>query len=86
MTIVRSAVGVALFLAVMFGIRWGADALVRKAIRQSQDSKITWGGSHDFAKPAIDWNDSKLQMPQDWQKTYLYPPSNDDSGPKYRVR
>jgi hypothetical protein len=85
MTIVRSAFGVALCLAVMFGIRWGADALVRKAIRQSQDAKMTWGGSNDFAKPAFDWQDSKFQMPQNWQNGMMYHSNDNDSGPKYRV-
>jgi hypothetical protein len=86
MMIVRSVFGVALFLAVIVGIRWGADALVRKAIRQSQDSKITWGGSNDFAKPAFDWQDPKFKLQPGWQDGMLYRPSDNDSGPKYRVR
>jgi hypothetical protein len=86
MTIVRSAFGVALFLAVMFGIRWGADALVRKAIRQSQDSKITWGGANDLPKPAFDWQDPKFKLQPNWQDGMLYHSNDNDSGPKYRVR
>jgi hypothetical protein len=88
MTIIRSAVGAALFFAVLLGMRWGADAVVKKALRESKDSKYSWNSSDLGIKtsPAFDWQDPKFKMPQDWQNGMLYHSNDNDSGPKYRIR
>jgi hypothetical protein len=90
MTIIRSAVGAALFFAVILGMRWGADAIVKKAIRESKDSKYSWNSSDLGIKtsPAFDWQDPKYQLKPNWQDSMLYRPNNtdNDSGPKYRIR
>jgi hypothetical protein len=88
MAIIRSAFGAAVFVAVILAFRWGANAVIRKAINQSQDSKSTWNSSNLGIKttPAFDWQDPKFKLPQDWQNGMLYRSNDNDSGPKYRVR
>jgi hypothetical protein len=88
MSIIRTALGAALFVAVLFAFRWGANAVIRKAISQSQGTKFTWGSSDLGIKatPAIDWQDPKFKMQPLGQDGLLYRPSEDNSGPKYRIR
>jgi hypothetical protein len=86
MSIIRTALGAALFAAVIFAFRWGANAVVRKALSQSQDTKLTWGSTANLPKPAFDWQDPKFKIQPIGQDGMLYHPNNDDSGPKYRIR
>ena len=78
MSIGRATLGVVLFIAVMLGMRWGANALVQKVVRDAKNAKDPWGNDtnpvastpitgFDFKNQSFDiqkFNDGFLYKPQ----------------------
>jgi hypothetical protein len=82
MTLSRSVLGVALFLLVILAYRWGINAVVQKAIRESQNTKNAWsGGSNPFDGKPITGFGPKIEPldMQRFQEGFLYKPS--ENGP-----
>jgi hypothetical protein len=78
MTIVRSTLSLAVFAAVLFGFRWGVNAVIHQAINQSQDNKNLWGdGKSPFAAKPVTGLDTGIH-PFDmkgFQDGFLYRPN-----------
>jgi hypothetical protein len=74
--------GVALFLLVILAYRWGINAVVQKAIRESQNTKkARSGGSNPFDGKPITGFGPKIEPldMQRFQEGFLYKPS--ENGP-----
>jgi hypothetical protein len=88
MSIGRSVLGVALFVAVILGMRWGGNALLQHVMHEVQNPKKPWWGDgpNPVTASPLQGVDFKVQ-PIDMQKFndgFLYKPTSGASQPSRR--
>ena len=76
MSIGRTVGEIVLFMAVIFGMRWGGNALLQKVISEVKNSKDnSWGkADNPFQAKPLDIKIEPLDM-QKFNQGYLYKPN-----------